>query len=129
VSGPVELEVLRRGRRRLRCAVRGHRWRAVWLAGLVVVSCQQCGCQLANDPRPHSPPVDVTRDALDLLAIVLGGGAPAEYDAAVQALSRTPHLSVEVLARLLTALASDRALSDVRGMAVLHQLRDVEAVR
>lgn len=127
----VSLEVTLPGCRRLRCVVRGHRWRAVALPGLLLVRCTGCGRTLGAEVHaasPGLPAVDVVRDAVDLACVVLGAGPPAEYDACLDALARTPRDSVAVLARLLLTLAGERALSDARHLAVMHALRDVEAV-
>jgi hypothetical protein len=76
------------------------------------------------------PPVDVTRDVFDLAAVVLSaGGAPEEYQRILDQLLRTPRESLQGLAAVLLSVARPDALADVRHMGVMHQLRDVEAVR
>lgn len=84
-------------------------------------SCTSCG-------RPVLP-VDVTRDVLELAAVVLAAGPRDEYGHHLALLMRTPSDSLQALAAVLLSVARPEALANVRLMALLHQLRDVEAVR
>lgn len=69
---------------------------------------------------------DVVREALDLAAVVLAEGPSAQYDAHVEQLARSPHESVEVLAHLVSVLARDGALEDLRYMGLMHELRAIK---
>jgi hypothetical protein len=84
-----------------------------------VTPCQHCG----------PPSVDVVRDVFDLAAVVLSAGPVEEYHRTLDQLLRTPRESLQALAAVLLSVARPDALADVRHMGVMHQLRDVEAVR
>lgn len=74
-------------------------------------------------------PVDVTGHALELAAVVLAGGSQEDYAVHLDALLRAPRPSLQVLAHLLSTLARGDALDDVRHLALMHGLRDVEAAQ